>query len=143
MRGWINTIVLGLGLAACAPVEGLSIRGAEFRPPLGSSGVGAAYFVIRSATSDRIVAVSSSAADAVEIHSSVTERGMMSMTRLASVSLPAGKTVEFAPGGMHLMIFSPRLNEVAAEFPITIELESGLKRTVPFYIVGTGEGPRS
>jgi copper(I)-binding protein len=139
VRLWIS-IALGLGLLACAPAESLAIRDAEFRQPLGSSGVGAAYFAIRSSTPDRIVAISSSAAHAVEIHSSVTERGMMSMKRLASVSLPAGKTVEFAPGGMHLMIFSPRLDPAAAEIPITIELESGLRATVPFRIVGPGEG---
>jgi hypothetical protein len=30
-----------------------------------------------------------------------------------------------------------------AELPITIELESGLRKTVPFHVVGTGEGPQS
>jgi periplasmic copper chaperone A len=143
LRRWIAPIALSLGFAACAPTEGISIRDAEFRPPLGSSGVGAAYFTIRSSTPDRIVAISSSEADAVEIHSSVTEQGMTSMKRLDSVPLPAGKTVEFAPGGMHLMIFSPRLNEAGTELPITIELESGTRKTVAFRTHERGAGQQS
>lgn len=134
---------MGFGLAACAPAESLSIRNAEFRPPFGSSGVGAAYFTIRSAKPDRIVAISSSEAAAVEIYSSVTEGGMMSMKRLESVPLPAGKAVEFAPGGMHLMVFSPRLNDVETSIPITIELELGVSRTVAFQVHGPGAGQRS
>jgi copper(I)-binding protein len=136
-------IVLATGIAACAPAEQLSIRDAEFRPPLGSSGVGAGYFTITSARPDRIVAVSSSAADAVEIHSSVTERGMMSMKRLETVPLSAGRTLEFAPGGLHLMVFAPRLDPSSGAFPITIELESGVKRTILFVIAGTGGGQTS
>jgi copper(I)-binding protein len=143
LRGWIGAIALAVGMAACAPSEQLSIRDAEFRPPLGSSEVGAGYFTITSARADRIVAISSSVADAVEIHSSVTDGDMMSMRRLESVPLPAGKLVKFAPGGLHLMVFSPRLDEARAELPITIELESGLRKTVPFHVVGTGEGPQS
>ena len=143
MRSLIAAVLLGLGAAACAPAEQLSIRDAEFRPPLGSSGVGAGYFIITSAKPDRIVAISSSAAEAIEIHSSVTEGGMMSMKRLLSVPLPAGKSVKFAPGGLHLMVFSPRLDGTEAGLPITIELESGLRKTVPFQILGAGEGPRS
>jgi copper(I)-binding protein len=58
------------------------------------------------------------------------------MHRLESVPLPAGKTVTFAPGGMHLMVFSPRLGEAEREFPITIELESGTRKTVSFRTSG-------
>jgi copper(I)-binding protein len=142
LRGFL-AIVLGLGLAACAPAERVSIRNAEFRPPIGSSGIGAAYFTIRSATPDRIVAISSSEADAVEIHSTVTERGIMSMKRVEAVPLPAGQTVSFAPGGLHVMVFSPRMSRDESSFPITIELESGIKKTVAFRTLETGAGQRS
>lgn len=132
MKAAIAALFLGLSLAACGPSDGVAVSRAEFRPPLGSSGIGAAYFTIQSAKPDRIVAVSSSEADAIEIHASVTEGDNVRMERLTAVELPAGKSVSFQPGGMHLMVFSPR--QIAAEttFPITIELESGLKKTVAF-----------
>ena len=136
-------IILGaaISLAACgpqAPLAPLSIEHAEFRPPLGSTGIGVAYFTIRSAEADRIVAVSSSLADAVEIHASVTTGDSVSMQRLETVELPAGSEVKFAAGGMHLMVFSPHGDAAAKAFPITIELQSGVKETVAFEKVEGG-----
>lgn len=132
MKRAVAAIVLGLVLSACAQAGGVSVTSAEFHPPLGSSGIGAAYFSIRSDKADRIVAVSSSEADDIEIHASVTEGSSVHMERRETVDLPAGKTVAFAPGGLHLMVFSPRPIAAETTFPITIELESGLKKTVLF-----------
>jgi copper(I)-binding protein len=128
----IAAIVLAFGLAACGQGAGVRIENAEFRPPLGSSGIGVAYFAIRSDKPDRIVAISSPEADRIEIHASVTQGGNVSMKQLDGVDLPAGETVRFAPGGMHLMVFSPRQSDADAAFPITIELQSGAKQTTPF-----------
>jgi len=127
-----GAMALAAGLTACAPAKSLAISDAEFHPPLGSSGIGAAYFTIKSAAADRIVAVTSTEADSIEIHASVTKDGQASMRRLEAVDLPAGKAIRFEPGGMHLMVFSPHLAGLKTTFPITIELQSGLKQTVPF-----------
>lgn len=136
-------IILGavLSLAACGPQKAeapLSVEHTQFTPPLGATGIGAAYFTIRSAKADRIVAVSSPAADKIEIHASVTKGTSVSMQRLETVELPAGKTVKFEPGGMHLMVFSPRSEAAARAFPITIELQSGTKEIVAFEKVEGG-----
>ena len=114
------------------------IEDALFRPPLGSTGIGVAYFTIRSDRDDRIVAVSSPAAASIEIHASVTEGGNVSMQRLEGVDLPAGKTVKFESGGMHLMVFSPRVSGEALTFPITIELQSGDALTTRFRVIKGG-----
>ena len=95
----------------------MAIEDAQFRPPLGSTGIGVAYFTIRSDKDNRIVAVSSPAADSIEIHASVTEGGNVSMQRLEGVDLPAGKTVKFESGGMQdlLMKMQPdRLEDLIA-----------------------------
>jgi periplasmic copper chaperone A len=131
--------VLALGLASCGPAGGgLAIADAQFRPPLGSTGIGVAYFTIRSAKADRIVSVTSPGADSIEIHASVTEGGTVSMRELNGVDLPAGETVRFESGGMHLMVFSPRISGEALTFPITIELQSGAKQTAPFRVISGG-----
>ena len=125
-----------LGLAACGQDgPGYVIEHAEFRPPLGATGIGVGYFTIRSDKDDRIVAISSSAADSIEIHASATEGGNVSMQKLDGVDLPAGRAVEFKSGGMHLMVFSPRLSSGALTFPITIELQSGAKPTALFRVI--------
>ena len=136
-------IALAAGFAACAPAESLAISDAEFHPPLGSSGIGAGYFTIRSVKADRIVAVTSPEADSIEIHASVTKDGQASMKRLETVDLPAGRAIRFEPGGMHLMVFSPRLEDLKTVFPITIELQSGAKQTIPFKKSEGGGEPHS
>lgn len=123
---------LSLGFAACGQRSGVTVEQAEFRPPLGASGIGVAYFTIRSARDDRILSVSSPQADSIEIHATVTNGNSVSMERLDSVEIPAGKTIVFEPGGMHLMVISPRLTAPEAPFPITIELQSGASPEVEF-----------
>lgn len=132
MKHVLTGAALAIGLAACQPKESLVVAGAEYRPPLGATDIGVAYFTITSAKADRIVAVGSPEADSVEIHASVINNGRSSMQRLESVGLPAGKPVEFTPGGMHLMVFSPHPVPGDTAFPITIELQSGASRTISF-----------
>jgi copper(I)-binding protein len=135
----LAAIVIALGLAACGQGgAGLVVEHAEFRPPLGATGIGAGYFTIRSDRDDRIVAVSSPAADSIEIHASVTDGNNVSMRKLDGVDLPAGKTVKFETGGMHLMVYSPRLPAGELTFPITIELQSGAKPTTMFRVIKGG-----
>lgn len=142
MRLAIAAIVLALGLGACGQGAAVTIENAVFRPPLGSTGIGVAYFTIRSGKADKIVAVSSAEAERIEIHASVTQGGNVSMKQLQAVDLPAGETVRFAPGGMHLMVFSPRERRADAAFPITIELQSGAKQTAPFRPISGVAEPR-
>jgi periplasmic copper chaperone A len=139
----LAAIALSLGLLACESEGGVTVEQAEFRPPLGASGIGAAYFTIHSDRDDRIVSVSSPLADSVEIHATVTSGNSVSMQRLDSVDLPAGKTIAFETGGMHLMVFSPHATDPGAAFPITIELQSGAKHEARFRQIAGGEGSSS
>ena len=125
---------IALGLAACGQgAASLQIANDQYRAPLGSTGIGVAYFSITSTSSDRIVGVSSPQADRVEMHTSVTSGDQVSMKQLHEVELPAGKTVEFAPNGMHLMVFGPKPVAEGATFPIQIELESGRTETISLH----------
>ena len=42
-----------------------------------------------------------------ELHESAEVDGVATMRRLARVEVPAGGSIEFAPGGKHLMLMSP------------------------------------
>jgi copper(I)-binding protein len=126
--------VLVLMLAACGQGRAaLTVTDAEYRAPLGVTGIGVAYFSVKSDRADRIVGVSSPQAASVEMHGSVSTGGQSSMERLAFVPLPAGETVKFAPKGMHLMVFGPKPVAAGATFPIQIELESGRSETILFH----------
>ncbi|MDP3492640.1 MAG: copper chaperone PCu(A)C, partial [Hyphomonadaceae bacterium] len=91
---------IALVLAACGQgAAPLTIDDAQYRAPLGASGIGVAYFSITSSTDDRIVGVSSPQADHIEMHTSVSEGSQVSMKRMQDVELPAGKPVVFGPNG--------------------------------------------
>lgn len=118
-------LIAVISLSACQPAADIVVEKARYQPPYGASGVGAAYFSIRSRIKDRIVGVTSSGARAVEIHESQIEGTTTRMRRLDGVDLPAGETVRFATGGLHVMVIDPQPLGPSATFPLTITLQSG------------------
>lgn len=63
-----------------------------------------AFLVMTSKEDAKVVAVSSPVAKVAEIHETKNDRGMMVMEHVPSLALPAGKAVEFKPGGHHVML---------------------------------------
>ena len=132
MKRLIAAIALSLAACGQGPAP-LMVDNAQYRPPLGASGIGVAYFSVTSAHADWIVGVSSPLADRIEMHASVRNGDQVSMQQLETIELPAGKPVVFGPNGMHLMIFAPKALEAGATFPIQIELQSGRGETFAFH----------
>jgi copper(I)-binding protein len=128
------SLLFALLLAACGgQPAGLTIANATYRAPLVDGAPGVAYFSITSPTGDRIVGISSPDAQSVEIHDSGVEgAGMATMRKVEQVELPAGKTVTFGPGGLHVMVFAPLPRQANASFPIQITLGSGRVETISF-----------
>ena len=58
----------------------------------------------RGPRADRLIGAASAAASKVSIHESRSAGGVMSMRTLSDLAIPAGATVTFAPGGLHLML---------------------------------------
>jgi copper(I)-binding protein len=51
-----------------------------------------------------LLAGESTAAEVVELHTHLMEDGMMRMRQVEQIEVPAGKTVELKPGGLHVML---------------------------------------
>jgi copper(I)-binding protein len=68
--------------------------------------VGGAYMTLRNAGAapDRLVKIASPAAEKAEMHETRVAGGMAMMRPVAAVELAPGATVEFRPGGLHLML---------------------------------------
>ena len=69
--------------------------------------VGGAYFKVTNSgtASDRLVGGSSDAAQRLEIHEMSMDDGVMKMRELSQgLEIKAGETVEFKPGGYHVML---------------------------------------
>jgi hypothetical protein len=74
-------------------------------PPVSS--VTAVYMVIENNgdEDDRLIGVSTDAADNAEIHTTkVDERSVVSMKKSESLDIPSGTVVELKPGGSHIML---------------------------------------
>ncbi len=66
----------------------------------------AGYFTLTGGKAgDRLVRIDSAVVKRIELHEGMMTGGMMSMKPIAEVAVPAGTTVEFSPGGNHVMLF--------------------------------------
>lgn len=65
-------------------------------------------------------------AGVTEIHEMKMQDGMMSMSRVDSVAIPAGGTLSLAPGGFHLMLIDLTRDLRAGEVvPMTLQFDDG------------------
>ena len=63
-----------------------------------------AFMQLRAAADTTLVGASSPAAKIVEIHRMAMDGGVMRMSAVDKLALPAGKTVKLEPGGYHVML---------------------------------------
>ncbi|MEI5639699.1 MULTISPECIES: copper chaperone PCu(A)C [unclassified Pseudoalteromonas] len=90
--------------------QSLNVHSATVRAFLPAAPSTAGYLVIENTTSSDKVLVKATleGVKRVEIHEHVHKEDMMRMQRVEQLTLPAGETVTFQPGGYHLMIFEPQ-----------------------------------
>ena len=106
--------------------------------------VGAGYLTIANegAEPDRLVAATAAIAGRVQIHTMTEEGGVMTMRALPDgLEIPAGGTVDLAPGGYHLMLMdlAGPLTE-GERIPATLRFEKAGTLDVEF-AVGPIGGP--
>ncbi len=66
------------------------------------------------------------AARSVELHTHTMKDGMMAMRRVDSVTIPAGESVVFQPGGLHIMLIGLQRDLVAGQqIPLTLNFDDG------------------
>ena len=94
---------------ACGAEKGIEIHSAWMRPA-GQGENGAVYFVIHNHSSevDELIGVSSDIVVAAEMHESKMSGDIMQMDQVESVPLEAFAEIEFAPGGLHIMLVDLR-----------------------------------
>jgi copper(I)-binding protein len=96
--------------------------------PATSGQNGAVYLVIDNQTgqNDSLQEVRGDIAEFIEVHlSQMDENGAMSMQRQESVSIPSQKTVEFKPGGLHVMLINLKDDlQIDDSFKITLVFQT-------------------
>ena len=118
MKYAIAAILLGWSALSSAQ---LSISDARVREPVPGRYMSAGFLSVTNNSDQPRSLLSASApwAGLIEIHTHLHENGMMKMRQLESLEIPAGETVTFEPGALHLMLF--RLDIPLAEsLPLTL-----------------------
>ncbi|GIK96481.1 MAG: hypothetical protein BroJett029_06900 [Alphaproteobacteria bacterium] len=95
------------------------------RASAGHAKTGAAYFAVVNggAEADRLVGASSPVGRA-ELHTHISEDGIMKMRPVDAVDLPAGERAVLEPGGLHVMLMDLAKPLVEGEsFPLTLTFE--------------------
>lgn len=97
----------------------------------------AAYFSIVNPTGedDLLLTAASSVAMATEVHETQNDNGVMRMIhQVDGVAVPAQSTVDFVPGGKHVMLMNLRQDLAAGQnFTVTLSFEKAgeIEITVP------------
>jgi len=121
-----------LVLSGCGTREGIEVS----KPWARTSTQGmnsAVYFVIQNhnAEMDELIDVTSDVADAVEVHESKMEGGVMKMNHVGSVALEPSAKVEFMPGGHHVMLIGLKRDLKAGdEIEITLQFKNSPDLTI-------------
>jgi len=103
--------------------------------------VGGGYFKITNtgSTLDRLVGGSSDASKRFEIHEMSMDNGVMKMRPVKGLEIKPGQTVEFKPGGYHVMFVGLNKQlEQGQHIKATLEFEKAGKVNVDFAVEGIG-----
>ena len=89
---------------------------------------------------DKLLSVSADVSKSVELHEMKMEGDVMKMRQVDGVELAAGKTVEFKPGGYHVMFVGLKAPLKAGEkFPAKLKFEKAGEVEVTFNVEAAGE----
>lgn len=131
-----------LALAACEE-KPVYVDKAWVRLNANPDAPAAGYFTVHGGSSGATLrAVTTDAAVRLEMHDSMMKDGAMTMAPIASMDVPAGKSVTFAPGGKHLMLWSINPAAVAAgKITLTFIFSNGDRILVDAPINKPGDTP--
>jgi periplasmic copper chaperone A len=149
MRRRVPYIVIGmlcmlsLLAAACVPASGgIVIRNPFTRAsPTGAETGGAFLTIVNNGqTADRFISASSPAAQTVELHETVDDKGVVKMEpRPEGWEIPAGGTLELKPGGKHIMLIGLTAPLVAGEkIQVTLNFEKSAPQKIEIPVRAVG-----
>lgn len=149
IRKWGVGAVLGLSVATTAWAADFKVGQVEVddlwvRASAPGQANGAGYMEIENdaKAADRLVSVSSPAAERVELHNVVTENGVAQMRQVDGVAVPADGKARLAPGDYHVMFLKLKAPFAeGGEVPATLKFEQAGEVAVKFKVKPLGHNP--
>src|SRR6056300_810521 len=122
---------MGLMMLSPAMASDLMFGTLQFRATIGSMPSSAGYLSITNhgAMADRLLAAESSLSRKTELHTMEVTNGVMKMRQIdGGIAIPAGKTIQLAPGGFHVMLIGLKAPLNADEhYQVTLVFEKAGK----------------
>jgi copper(I)-binding protein len=145
MKKILSLFVVVITLSSCGETEmqhagekGIKVTSPWLREPPPGSQSAAGYLFIQNfeKKDDRLLGVTSSAAERVEIHEIQDEGGMLRMREMENgLSVPAHDSVTLEPGGYHLMFIEPKRTLVLGDtVPMVLSFEQFGEYKVDFQV---------
>ena len=154
LLGALASTTLVLALAACssepeAPVEtapeapeGISVSNGRLNLPAASGNPAAVYFTITNdgTEAQMLRSVNVQGAESAMLHETSEWNGQIDMQEVTQVSIPAGESVVFEPGGKHVMAMGLEEGlEPGAEVEVTLTFVRGDKVSFPARVLAPGD----
>jgi periplasmic copper chaperone A len=133
----LTTILL---LGGCDAATGITVNDAWARPAA-QDGNGAVYFLLQnhSSAADELIAVTSDVAEATELHESKMTGDVMQMQQVMSLPIQGKASIEFAPGGYHVMLIGLKQDlRLGDEFQIRLQFKTHEEITLTVPVQETG-----
>src|SRR6185437_11524646 len=124
----------GIGISAAAAASSMTIEKPWMRFII-KARPAAGYFILHNNGDKpvKLTGASSPACGMLMLHQSQEKSGMDHMMHVKGVSVPAHGSVEFSPGGYHLMCMSPtKTMKVGATVPVTLKFADGATTMASF-----------
>lgn len=101
-------LLVQCGAAAPSGSPGLKVMDAWARQSPAAGGNGAVYMklVNDGGTDDVLTGAQSDVAEVAELHETKMDGGMMKMSPVPNIKIPAGGSVSLEPGGLHVMLIN-------------------------------------
>ena len=120
-----RTMALAMFLACSAAMaQEVAVKEAWVRATVPGQKATGAFMELTAKDDAVLVAASSPVAEAVEIHEMQLDDNIMRMRLVPRLDLPAGKSVEFRPGGYHVMLLDLKETLRRGDIvPVTLKVE--------------------
>lgn len=133
-RSWFGLLLVFFSLPVFAgpvSVSGAWVRLLPSDLPL----AGYAQVTNTSGHTLKLIGVSSPEFSEVQLHHSLVHAGMEEMLHFDAITIETGKTLDFAPGGYHLMLFGRKhALKAGLRVPMTLRFSDGTQYTAEFTV---------
>ena len=123
--------ILSVLLSACVQDTGppVSIVATKIMAPMPGSSAGVAYFTIENRSNESITVdrIESPQYNDVQMHETIIDNGVSRMRPVKSFQVGPASSVEFSPGGKHVMLMKPSTNlTTGSSVTLEIHYDTGL-----------------